>query len=389
MSSESPTAPPAEPPRIDSADVRRSERSGRGAHRTSVVVINYNGRDYLEPCLRALLEQEPRPEQVLVVDNESQDDSVPYLREHFPEVKVLEAGGNLGPAAARNLGMKAAEHPRVLLIDNDVVMRPGCLEALHRALDRDDVVVAQARSVMKSDPSQLHYDRADLQVCGTLVLHDWFRSVDEVDRERSEPAEGSEVGAFIALCLLVDRDEVLEIGGFDERLFILYEDNDLSWRLRMRGRRLWRAKNAVVLHDDGTAGLSFRGEGKSYSPQRTFLHVRNRGLVVLRNASLSNLLLMAPARAVYAFAYFVFAVLRGHLGDVLRGYLAILAALPRVVSARRRTQRTRTVPDRNLLSARGMTANPGLADRGPKAWLRRAIDLVIAGYWKVVRPLCG
>ncbi|MBK8974637.1 MAG: glycosyltransferase family 2 protein [Planctomycetes bacterium] len=349
----------------------------------SAVVVNWNGREHLARCLPALLAQEPAPGEVLLVDNASDDGSVELVRTEWPAVRVVAAGGNLGPAAARNLGAAHARGDRLLFLDNDVVLRPGVLAELARELESDRRIGAvQPRSVCADRVDVVHYDAADLHALGTLVLHNWFRPLAEV-RDPSGP-----VGAVIALCLLMRRRAFDAAGRFDPHLFILYEDNDLSWRLRMHGWHLRLATRAIVEHAGGTAGLSFRSPGARYASRRAFLHARNRWLVLLRDARWRTLALMAPSHVAYALVYTVFAASRGGLLAALRGHLAAVAALPRVVRARR-VQRGRKVADRHLLSAAPMTANPGLAESGPKAWLRRALDGFVALNWRLVRRLCG
>ncbi|MDA0372948.1 MAG: glycosyltransferase family 2 protein [Planctomycetota bacterium] len=350
----------------------------------SAVVINWNGREYLEGCLGSLLAQEPRPDEVILVDNHSGDGSREFAAERFPSVRVVDAGANVGPARARNLGVLSAAGDRVLLVDNDVVLPPGTLSALVATLDADPRCAAvQARSVCADQTDVLHYDTADLHVLGTLVLHGFFAPRAVV------PPPVDPVGAVIALCLLVRRDAFEDVGGFCARMFILYEDNDLSYRLRMRGHTLRTAPDTAVLHAGGTAGLSFRSPDARYAGRRVTLHTRNRWLLLLRCMRWRTLVLTAPIQLLYAVVYTAFAASRGAFLAAMRGHLEAALAVPWALRARRSIQQRRVVADRDLLVALPMTANPGLADRGPKAWIRRGLDLVCRAWWSLVRPLCG
>ena len=349
----------------------------------SVVVVNWNGVAYLERCLAAVFAQRRRPDEVILVDNHSDDDSRELVAARFPQVEILDTGANLGPAAARNRGVARARGEVVLLLDNDVFLEPDALGAMLATLEADPrAAVVQARSLCEDRPAILHYDAADLQYVGTLALHDWF-----VARDLARP-ETRPVGAVIALCLLVRRAAFEKVGGFDEALFILYEDNDLSWKLRMHGHTLWLSTDAIVRHAAGTAGLSFREPGARYAGRRVFLHARNRWLVLLQCARWRTLLLTAPAQMLYAGVYLVFAATRGGLWSACHGHLAALAAVPRALR-NRRVQRGRCVPDRDILVALPLTPNPGIADRGWRAGLRRGLDAILVGWWRVVRRLCG
>jgi GT2 family glycosyltransferase len=349
----------------------------------SAIVVNWNGKDYLPACLDALLAQDPPPAEVLVVDNHSTDGSRDLLAARYPGLRVIDTGRNAGPCHARNVGAAAARNELCLFVDNDVVLHPGALRELLACLAADPrAAMVQARSVCGDDPEVVHYDGGDLHFLGTLVLRNWYRP-----RAEAHDPQGP-VGAAIALCFLAKRSAYLEVGGFDENLFILYEDNEFSWKLRMRGHTVWVSPRAVCTHHGGTKGLSVRGSG-DYPGRRTFLHSRNRWYVLITCMRWRTFVLTMPAQLLYGIVYAGFGVRRGHLGDWLRGKWELLKMLPTAVRARGPAQRGRTVPDRDLLVATPLTLNPGLAEKGAAAALRRGLDRFFAGYWKCVRRLCG
>lgn len=349
----------------------------------SAIVVNWNGQDYLPACLDALLAQDPAPAEVIVVDNHSDDGSRELVASRYPGVRLLDTGRNAGPCLARNLGVAAATSELCLLIDNDVVLHPGALRALTAELTADPgTAVVQARSLCGDDPDVVHYDGGDLHFLGTLVLHNWYRP----RAEAMDPT--GPIGAAIALCFLCRKAAFTAVSGFDENLFILYEDNEFSYKLRMRGYAIRLCPRALCTHRAGTAGLSVRGEGR-YPGRRTYLHSKNRWYVLITCMRWRTLLLTMPAQLLYGVVYAAFGLKRGHLGDWLRGKWELLRLLPRAVKARGPAQRGRTVPDRELLVAAPLTLNPGLADKGFGAALRRGLDRFFAGYWRVVRRLCG
>lgn len=350
----------------------------------SAVVVNWNGAAYLARCLEALRAQIPPPDEILLVDNQSTDASCGIVGERYPEVRIVQLGSNRGPCAARNAGVAAARHDLVLCLDNDVVLQPGALAAMRAVLTSDPgTAVVQARSLCGDRPDVVHYDGAAIHFLGLLVLRNWFRPL----REAAPAPEP--IGAAIALCFLCRRDVYQAVGGFEERLFILYEDNEFSWKVRMRGHRIRLCADAHCLHLGGTAGLSVRSADDDYSGQRTFLHSRNRWFVLLTCMRWRTLLLTAPAQLLYGVVYAAFGHQRGHVGDWWRAKWELFRMLPAAVRARGPAQRGRTVPDRELLVALPLTLNPGLADRGPKASVRRLLDRLFAGYWSCVRWFCG
>ncbi|MEY4674636.1 MAG: hypothetical protein RL148_2420 [Planctomycetota bacterium] len=350
----------------------------------SAVVVNWNGAGYLAECLDALFAQVPPPDEVLLVDNQSTDDSIALARQRHPRVRIVEMGSNAGPCAARNRGVAEARNELVLLVDNDVVLHPGSLARMRAGLETDPrCAMVQARSVCGDDPSVVHYDSADIHFLGTLVLHNWYRPL----AEATPPS--NPVGAGIALCFLTRRSVFLSVGGFDESLFILYEDNEFSYKLRMRGHTIRLAADALCTHLAGTAGLSVRGPEAEYPGRRTMLHSRNRWYVLLKCMRWRTLALTVPAQLVYGAVYAVFGHRRGHMREWWQGKGMLLRMLPVAVRGRRAAQAGRTVPDRDLLVAMPMTLNPGLAERGLAAAVRRGMDGFFRGYWILVRRFCG
>lgn len=347
----------------------------------SAVVCNYNGRGYLEACLASVLAQ--GPDEVLVVDDASSDDSVAFLRAHFPTVRVLVLDRNRGPCAARNAGMRAAQHRWVLAVDNDAVLEPGVLARLRAALEQDPgACLAQTRSVLHDEPTRVHYDGGGFHYLGLIALRNFYTPLSEARGHGVVEAD-----ALVAICALLDRDVVLAHGGYDEELFYLAEDLDLSLRLKLAGQRLLAVEDALVRHRGGTAGLSFRGG--EYPGRRVFLHARNRRRILAKCLALRTLLLILPAFGLYELVWMLFALLQGELGAHLRGRLAFLASLPSVLRARAAVQANRRRHDRELLVGGPLVLSPGVLRSGAKRTLARALDAGFRAWWRLVRPLCG
>lgn len=347
----------------------------------SAVVCNFNGERYLEECLRSVLAQ--GPDEVLVVDDGSSDGSVALVRERFPTVQVLALGENRGPCVARNAGMRAAKHRWVLAVDNDAVLEPGALERLRAALEaRPDCCVAQVRSVLYDEPSRVHYDSGWPHYLGLIALRNFYTPL-----ERAEGSGAIEVGALIAITVLLDRDAVLAVGGYDEQLFYLAEDLDLGLRLRLAGERLLVVEDALVRHRGGTAGLSFRGGG--YPERRVFLHARNRPWILGKCYRLRTLLLALPGLALYEVVWTLFVLRQGQLGAHLAGRWAFLCGLGRVWRARAGVQAARRARDRDVLVGGPLVLSPSLLRSGAARGFTRALDRCLSAWWTLVRPLCG
>jgi len=343
----------------------------------SAVVVNYQGEPYLEACLRSLQALEDPVDEIVVVENGSTDGSLNILNTHFRSVVLLRMKENVGAATARNVGMRAAKHRFVLLVDNDVVLAPDTLTKLRAALEADPgLAMVQPRSVYKAEPTRVHYDGGSFHYAGLIALRNMGQPLSE--------AKGrgvTEVDVVISLALLADKKAVVDVGAFDEEMFILFEDLDLSYRLRAAGHRLAMVEDAVVLHDSGTPGISFRGG--SYPERRVFLHSRNRWIHLAKNYRLWTLIVASPGLMIYELAWFAFALKQGTLGAWWRGKRAFFGHTRRLWQKRRKAARLRKVGDRRLLVGGPLTLSPGIA--GGQGLGARLLDGLLRAWWGLAR----
>lgn len=348
----------------------------------SVAVCNYNGREHLPPCLGALAAQTRAIDEVFVVDNASTDDSREFVAREFAHARWIALATNDGPCAARNVGLREARNEWVLLVDNDAVLEPDVLAKLERAaLERPEAVVLQPRSVVASEPDVVHYDGGHLHYCGLFSLRNFF-----VPLQRAEGRGVVEVDGVVSVVLLVRRSVLQDFGGFDARYFILFEDLDLSLRLRMAGRVLLSVEDAVCHHRGGTPGISYRGRSE-YPERRAFLHSRNRFVHLYKNHSGRALLFGAPGIALYELVWALFTLRSGTFGGYCRGKWAFVRQLGALRDARRDVQTRRVVRDRDLLVGGPLTIAPQL--RGGLGFtLLRGLDVVLSAWWSCVRRWC-
>ncbi|HLW67958.1 MAG TPA: glycosyltransferase family 2 protein, partial [Gemmataceae bacterium] len=240
----------------------------------SVIIVNYNGRRYLPDCLGSLERQRlPRGEyEVIVVDNDSTDGSVEWVKEAYPAVKVIALKENVGFARGNNLGLRPARGEYIALLNNDAVAEPNWLHEAVATLEVSPKLGGVASKI------RFHDDPRVLNSTG-LVLYRDGRGGDRGFREedRGQFEQEDEVFGPCGAAMVVRRELLDDLGGFDERLFLYYEDLDLAWRARLRGWSFHYCPKAVVQHVHcGSAG--------EWSPRFCFYVERNRALVNCKNA---------------------------------------------------------------------------------------------------------
>lgn len=208
----------------------------------AIIILNYNGKDCLPRALQSLTSLEYEIKEILVVDNNSQDDSFEQAKREFPRCIFLKNSANLGFAAGMNVGIREAKHlgaDYIWLFNNDAEADPGSLKRLVDFCEEHPEAGAASPII------------ADYQG------KDWFSS-GEISYFRMRAVHGGKKrgitpyeSEYVSGCALFLRCSVLEsVGLLDERYFLYYEDADLSLRIRRSGKKLFVVPMAVVRHSE-------------------------------------------------------------------------------------------------------------------------------------------
>ncbi len=252
--------------------------------RVSVIVVTYNGRRHLADCLNSLQSQQPLAAsqvEVIVIDNASSDGTADEIRNKYSWVRLIELPRNVGFAAGNNAGIAAARGRYIALLNNDAVAQPAWLAALIESIEQSpDIGGVASKICFRHDPALINSTG--------LVLYRDGRGGDRGFRQRDAGQfdTADEVFGPCGAAMLLRREMLADVGRFDERLFMYYEDLDLAWRARHRGWRFVYQPRALVHH------VHCASAGES-SPFFCFHVERNRVLVNWKNQSLVIALLVS------------------------------------------------------------------------------------------------
>ena len=290
-----------------------------------VVIVNWNGRAYLAPCLDALARQTYTDFRVWLVDNGSTDGSVGYLRAQHPQVRLICNPANHGFAAANNQAIRAGSAGYVATLNNDTTVDPAWLESLVRALDEHPRVGMAASCMLFADRPGI-VNSAGIAIDRVGIAWD-LHGGEPVGPQEAQPVPvfGACAGAALYRRAMFD-----EIGLFDEDFFAYLEDADLAWRAAWAGWQALYVAQARVLHHHSATG----GEG---SPFKNRLLGRNKVWLIAKNYPAPYVWLYLPLIVVYDVAAVTYALLvRGEI-SALSGRLSGLLGL-RAAWAKRRAQ---------------------------------------------------
>ncbi|HEM61418.1 MAG TPA: glycosyltransferase family 2 protein, partial [Chloroflexi bacterium] len=237
----------------------------------SVVIPNWNGAHHLPVCLDSLRRQTYPRVEVIVVDNNSRDESLVLLEREYPEVKVLALDENRGFAGGVNAGIEAAQGEVLAVLNNDTEADAQWLEQLSRALEHSPRAGSATSKILLFDQRQIINSAGDLYGVDGIPIN---RGVWEEDKGQFDEVEKvfSPCGGACAIrrTMLKDLASRGQEGPFDEDFFAYCEDVDLGWRAQLAGWECLYVPTAVVYHR-----LSATGGGKiaSYYTGRNSLYV--------------------------------------------------------------------------------------------------------------------
>jgi GT2 family glycosyltransferase len=311
----------------------------------SVIVLNYNGREFVEKCLRSLaMTYYPRL-QIIVVDNGSTDSSRHWLTESFssifpdsPASKLILNPINVGFGAGNNLGLQHAEGKYITFLSIDTEVDPKWITELVGVMEKNpDVGISQGKLLLIGDKGRIDSVGGSLSPSGfgRVIGH---REVDEKQYDKIR-----EIFTVSGAAFMVRRSLLQEIGSFDPALFMYYEDTDLCIRARLRRYRILCVPTSIVYHARG--GIA----NKELSDTRRLYHyTRNRLAITFKNYKLPNCLRYVLLSSLVRLPYTVLRATATRDNSELSGVLSFGLDLRKFTKERRKIQENRALGDSEL-----------------------------------------
>jgi GT2 family glycosyltransferase len=328
----------------------------------SVVIVAYESGAALPRCLESLTREAPGAE-VIVVNNGSEGPEISEA--HRLGAKVISAPTNIGFAAGCNLGATHATREVLLFLNPDTVVTAGAVATLAQTLADDSIGVAMPRLRLLNEPERLNSGGNVVHVAGFGWAGSYGEPAVLADRLVDVPYAS---GAALAIRASV----FANLGRFTEKLFMYQEDLELAWRARMQGLRVVMNPDADVYHDY---------EYDRHAEKPYFLE-RNRLVFVFSSFSLVLLFVLSPVLLCAEIATFSLAARERWLGKKMAGWGWCLRNARWLWQHRRRTQRTRLVPNRDLAAALTPVIDPAMIESPAVA---RLANPLLVSYWRVVR----
>lgn len=247
--------------------------------KVAVVILNWNGAKLMEEFLPSVVAYSPAEwAEVVVADNGSTDSSIAMLEEKFPSIRIIRLDLNYGFAEGYNQALRQINNEYTVLLNSDVEVTPGWLDAPLAALEADPAIAA-AQPKIRAQRNKEYFEYAGASggfmdiygypYCRGRVLH-------IIEKDEGQYDTPADILWATGACLFVRTAVYKEVGGLDADFFAHQEEIDMCWRLRSRGYRLVCTPQSVVYH---VGGATLNVE----SPRKTFLNFRNNLLMLYKN----------------------------------------------------------------------------------------------------------
>jgi len=247
----------------------------------SIIIVSYNTKEYLLPCLKSILEKDDGIfQEVIVVDNGSRDGSGKEVKEKFPFIHLIENKKNLGFAKAANQGLQKASGRYLLLLNPDTQVRNRAIEQLVSWMESHPEAGGAGGQLLSSDGSRqnsiANFPSLTTELLNKSLLR-WLFPKRFPGKERND-LKPIEVDSVIGACMLVRREALDQVGLLDEDYFLFFEETDWCFRMKRGGWKIYHIPQAEIIHFQGkSAGKETALAKIEYYRSRYLFFKKHRG----------------------------------------------------------------------------------------------------------------
>lgn len=260
--------------------------------KVAVVIIHWNNLYLLEKFLPSVLQSTYINLEIIVADNASTDNSVQWLKENYPSIRIIQLDKNYGYAGGYNRALKEVKAEYFVLLNNDVSVTPNWIEPIVNLMESDTNIGSVQPKLLQYN-QQDHFEYAGaaggfIDKLGYVCCRG--RLFETIEKDENQYDDSREIFWSSGACMFVRSKAFFEAGGFDEHFFAHMEEIDLCWRMQQANYKIWYCAESKVYH----LGGSTLQKG---NPQKTYLNFRNSLLMLLKNMPASKLWWFIPFRS--------------------------------------------------------------------------------------------
>jgi GT2 family glycosyltransferase len=305
---------------------------GEKNNKVSIIVVNWNGERFLKDCLGALSSQTYANYEIILVDNGSSDNSISFVTENFPEVKIVSLNENTGFTGGNAAGLEVAVGDFVSLVNNDARPEKTWLENLIQPMLRNHTIGICASKLIFENSQKVNSAGDGLTTAGVGFNRG-------LGKDAAEFTMPELVFGACGAAVLYRRRMLDEIGFLDEDFFLYDEDTDLNFRAQLAGWKCVYVPTAIAYH-------MANATSRRLSDMHVYYHTRNLEFVWIKNMPFETMLRFAHHKVIQELGAFCYLCVRhGKWGPFFRAKRDALKMLPVVLKKREKIQARKRVPN--------------------------------------------
>lgn len=305
--------------------------------RVTISILNWNGRNFLEQFLPSVVATTYSNYRIQVVDNDSSDDSLEFLQQHYPQVEILELDDNYGFAEGYNRAISSWKDPYVVLLNSDVEVSPNWLDPLVKWMEAHPKAAA-VQPKIKAFHQKDHFEYAG--AAGGFIDRYAYpfcrgRIFDTLEADENQYQQSLPVFWATGACMMLRRSVVAETGLFESYFFAHMEEIDFCWRVQNLGHEIGVEPQSEVYHVGG-------GTLPQGNPRKTFLNVRNSLIMLHTNVPAGQVFRRVVSRLILDGVWAARQIIGGDFktaGAISRAHWAYFGTLRRWNRRRRHIYR--------------------------------------------------
>ena len=303
----------------------------------SIIILNYNAGKLIEECVDSIYQSNYKNFEIILVDNNSKDESHVKCKEKFPLINLIANKENLGYCEGNNVGIRVANGKFVIVLNPDTIVEPNWINELLQGYEKFGHGIYQPKFLTIDNESIL-------QSTGNMIqLFGFGYSRNKGDKDEKQFNNIENINYASGTCLFTTKEIFTQLGFFDSFLFAYHDDLDLCWRASMQGIQSYYIPTSIVFHP--SEGFSFK-----WSNFKFFLLERNRLYCLFTHYSHSTILKFLPSLVLVDIAVSLFYLKNGLFSEKIKASLDILKNSKIINSRYNLIQKNRTVDDKEIIS---------------------------------------
>lgn len=260
----------------------------------SLIIVTHNHEEFIVDCINSVKNEDLM--EIIVVDNKSNDNTVKLIESNFPEVKIIKNYLNMGFGAANNIAVKNSNGNYLIFLNPDTKIEIGALNNLLKPIRKDMQLI--------TTPKILLYNGEKINTCGNKQHFTGMAFTRGTGENPNNHNDYMYINGISGACFAIKRENFINLGCFDENLFLYMEDSELSWRIYANGLRILYVPEAIIRHD-----YNF-----NVSPEKIYHAEKGRYIILRKYMSYKYYVLLSPSLLMTEILTGGFAILNGSSG---------------------------------------------------------------------------